>query len=192
MPLCVSRKSNDRIAGHTLTPLRAGLGMFLFGSYVGCNSAAPCRLKRATKNLLRSLSEHDMRHSHSTPSSGYGNKDFGQFLAKCSLIFTRQCEISETFGFRRQRRKDSAAHAEVCRPHMRPFCSAFETQGNASEVRRSHASFFGKGHFRRCGGYWTPGEVGFAGDARLFEKKGSRFLSNLSTALLAASPSYSS
>ena len=89
-----------------------------------------------------------MSHSLPPPSAGDGNENVGQFLDECRLLLRRQHQVAVALGYRRERRKNSAANPEVGVAHVRAFFRTFETkeppQNNLTNFHRFGFWFLGR------------------------------------------------
>ncbi len=79
-----------------------------------------------------------MSHSHSAPAARDRHEYFGLLRHELSLQGGSQHEIAVALTLRGEGREDSATHAEVGRPHVRPLLGAGEAQGEAAKIVGVH------------------------------------------------------
>ena len=102
------------------------------------NPQLPCRLQGTGQDVFARGCQKNVGRAHSSPAAGDREKNLREFLDKRRLLIGCEHQVPVPLLGRRERRKDSAAYAEVGIPHMRAFFGAVKSKSNPSEVLNVH------------------------------------------------------
>ncbi len=84
------------------------------------------------------LGQPNVGPAHPAPATGYWNEEAGRLSHELRLDLRRERQVPETVFDGSQRGKNSPAHPEVHRTHVRSLLSAIEAQGDSSKVGGGH------------------------------------------------------
>ena len=102
-------------------------------------SQFPGSLQRSGQHILARRGQPNMSGPHPSPPAMNGKKKLRHLLDKCRLLFGCQHQIPVTLLGGSQRGKDSSAHAEVGRAHVRPLFRPFQAKRYSPKITNRHA-----------------------------------------------------